>query len=102
MPFAGEIVPFLVPQTRDWEALIPLDKAGKRQPLCAKYKSTALSRALAELGNPSGQSLYSLIENLKIEELSVDPELASKLVDIDTREDLTKILEDLEREIEEI
>lgn len=102
MPFAAEIVPFLVPLSGDWEALIPLDSNGKRQPLCAKYRTSALVNALGKVGTPDGKSMRALLDNLIIEELIVDAKFTSKLVDIDTREDLAKVLKNLNKEIEEI
>lgn len=102
MPFAGQMAQYLIPLNGTGEVLIPLDSTRNRQSLCAKYNVTALTRALAELGDLFGKSMYSLLEKLKVEELIVEARLASKLIDIDTREDLIKVLDDFKKNGEEI
>jgi molybdopterin-guanine dinucleotide biosynthesis protein A len=106
MPFAGEIVNRLLVQNFSSNALIPVDALGKRQPLCARYKTRALLQALKILGDPNDKSMRSLLAELDkqeletIEELLVEDSMLSKLVDIDTKEDYEKIINDYGKELE--
>jgi len=89
MPFAGQILEVLLdnfPLLED--ATIPLDSEGIRQPLCALYRSSALARAITELGSVQGQSVRRLIEILTVKELVLEPNLRRILLDIDTPSDL--------------
>ncbi|MBC7464042.1 MAG: molybdenum cofactor guanylyltransferase [Actinobacteria bacterium] len=93
MPYAGEIVPLLLSRSVDRDALIPADSAGRVQPLCAIYQTSALRRAIIEIGDVSNKSMNLLLGELDSETLIVDPTVTSKLVDIDTQADLEKVLE---------
>lgn len=91
MPFASRIVDALIgnfPDTED--ATIPLDSEGFRQPLCALYRTDALSRALLQLGGIQGQSVRKLISMLVVKELSLDDDLRRILIDVDTPSDLDR------------
>lgn len=92
MPFASQIVVDLVKRSSTLkevvDALIPLDRQGVRQTLCALYRSDSLRRALTELGAVEGKSMRALTALLEVEEIELPPSLESNLLDIDTKEDM--------------
>ncbi len=91
MPFASRILDVLIDNFPDSEeATIPLDSQGIRQPLCALYRTDALSRALSQLGGVQGQSVRKLISLLAVKELSLDANLRRILLDVDTPSDLER------------
>lgn len=65
------------------DAVVFVGVDGRRQPLCGVYRMTALTSALADLGDPHGASLKDLLTRLKVHEL-VDTTAAA--ADIDTPE----------------
>jgi len=93
MPFAGECIPALLASPLERDALIPADESGRLQPLCAVYRTSALRRATVALGDVVNKSMNTLLNELHIETLLVNPDLKSKLVDIDTQSDLEQVLE---------
>ena len=90
MPFAGSLLPSLVaelaasPETVD--GVLPLDPQGREQPLSAAYRTAAIERALAQLGNPAGQSVRALRAGLSPTRHPVTGD--EYLLDIDTPDDL--------------
>lgn len=89
MPFASQILAVITenfPEIED--ATIPLDSAGIRQPLCALYRTNALTRAIGQLGDTHGQSVRNLIQVLTVKELHLEPALRRILLDVDTPSDL--------------
>lgn len=93
MPFAAAIVHELMKSLETSpEGLVPLDAEGFPQMLCAIYRTAALRRALAELGNPHGRSMRSLTALLEVQEMELPASLKSRLLDIDTQEDLQKAI----------
>lgn len=92
MPFAAEIIPVFLSSPFEKDALIPVDISGRPQPLCAIYLTSALRRATLALGDVVNKSINALLEELSIETLLVNPDLARKLVDIDTQSDLEQVL----------
>lgn len=90
MPWAGALLAHLIPEfaSCDAAALVPVDRAGFRQPLCAVVRTEALRGALARLGDPRGRSLRELISLLDVHERPLS-EAETRLVhDIDTPQDL--------------
>lgn len=93
MPFAGQVLDELRNNFPDPEDVtIPLDSQGVRQPLCALYRTEALSRAMTQLGSVQGQSMRRLVEFLTVKELSLVPEVQRILLDIDTPSDLERAI----------
>ncbi|WP_222851635.1 molybdenum cofactor guanylyltransferase [Phytoactinopolyspora mesophila] len=72
--------------SHDADAALLTDGTGRRQPLTAVYRASALTRALSDVGNPTGQSMRSLLKYLSVATLA-DPRAAE---DIDTTEDLAR------------
>ena len=90
MPWAGELVEHLIAEFAkcDRDALVPVDRSGFRQPLCAVVRTEALRAALAELGDPAGRSLRDLISLLDFQERPLSEAEMRWVHDIDTPEDL--------------
>lgn len=93
MPFASQILEVLMDNFPNLEdATIPVDEHGIQQPLCALYKTEALSRALGQLGTVQGQAVRRVIDNLTVKELSLQPNLRRILLDVDTPSDLERAI----------
>lgn len=87
MPFAGGLLDALaqrIPPGAD--ALIPVDAAGHRQPLCAVYRVTSLRSAIEALRVVAGASMRNLLAHLVIAETASTD--LDALFDIDTPSDL--------------
>lgn len=95
MPFAGGLLSHLthrIPEGAD--ALVPVDAAGHRQPLCAAYRTTGLRTGVKALGEVQDASMRSLLDHLVVAEITLtdlaellDP---NSLFDIDTPSDLER------------
>ena len=86
MPYAARPAPSLVAALEahpEVEAVVALDGDGRRQPLLAAYRLTALRAALPD--PPAGTPLMRLLDRLEVLEL---PVAAPGSLDVDTREDL--------------
>jgi molybdopterin-guanine dinucleotide biosynthesis protein A len=92
MPWAGRLVEHLVDEfdTCDAGALVPVDRSGFRQPLCAVVRTEALRAALAGLGEPRGRSLRDLMARIDVQERSLSEAEIGWVDDIDTPDDLRK------------
>ena len=90
MPWAGALLAHLIPEfaSCDAAALVPVDGAGFRQPLCAVVRTEALRGALARLGDPRGRSLRELISLLDVHERPLGEAETRWVDDIDTPQDL--------------
>ena len=100
MPFAAAVIHELansLETSRD--GLVPLDAEGFPQTLCAIYRTDALKQAIERLGNPQGCSMRSLTALLHLKEIELTPALQSRLLDIDTREELQQASTAKEAEI---
>jgi molybdopterin-guanine dinucleotide biosynthesis protein A len=90
MPWAGALLAHLIAEfaSCDAAALVPVDGAGFRQPLCAVVRTEALRGGLARLGDPRGRSLRELISLLDVHERRLSEAETSWVDDIDTPQDL--------------
>ncbi|MBC7560765.1 MAG: molybdenum cofactor guanylyltransferase [Dermatophilaceae bacterium] len=90
MPWAGALLERLIAEfaSCDAAALVPVDGAGLRQPLCAVVRTEALRGALARLGDPRGRSLRELILLLDVHERPLSEAETRWVDDIDTQQDL--------------
>lgn len=92
MPWAGALLEHLIAEFASCEAaaLVPVDRAGFRQPLCAVVRTEALRDALARLGDPRGRSLRELISLLDVHERRLSEAETAWVDDIDTPQDLLR------------
>lgn len=93
MPFAAAVIHDLANSLESSiDGLVPLDAQGVPQTLCAIYRTNALKNALVKLGNPQGRSMRSLTALLELREIELSTALKSRLVDIDTPEELQRAI----------
>jgi molybdopterin-guanine dinucleotide biosynthesis protein A len=92
MPRAGGLVQRLIAEfaSCDAAALVPVDRSGFRQPLCAVVRTQGLRDALAALGDPRGRSMRDLMSQIDVRERPLDAMEMSCVDDIDTPQDLRK------------
>ena len=67
------------------DAVIPVDADGRRQPLCAAYRSQALRTALAALVPLAGRPVRDVLLDLRVMEWHVP---SAPLIDVDTQDSL--------------
>lgn len=93
MPFAAEVIHelthFLEPSL---DGVVPIDAEGVPQTLCAIYRTKALEEATMKLGDPRGRSMRSLTALLRLKYIDLSADLKSRLLDIDTPEDLQRAI----------
>lgn len=68
------------------DGAVAVDSTGRAQPLLAAYRTAALRRALATIGQPHGQPMRRLLETLDLARL----EVGRAAEDIDTPGDLAR------------
>jgi molybdopterin-guanine dinucleotide biosynthesis protein A len=68
------------------DGAVARDASGRRQPLLAAYRRTALERALDTLGDPHDRAFRELTDRLVLESVDV----AAAAADIDTPDDLRR------------
>lgn len=92
MPWAGGLLEQLIAEfaSCDAAALVPVDPAGFRQPLCAVVRTQALRSALLGLGDCRGRSLRELMSLVDIHERPLSEAETRWVEDIDTPQDLLK------------
>lgn len=92
MPWAGGLLEHLIAEfaSCDAAALVPVDLAGFRQPLCAVVRTEALRGALGRMGDPRGQSLRGLLSLIDVQERPLREAEMQWVEDIDTPEDLRR------------
>jgi len=92
MPWAGDLVRQLVIEfaTCQGAALVPVDRSGFRQPMCAVVRTDALRSALSGLGDPRGASLRDLMSRIDVEERPLVEAENRWVEDIDTADDLRR------------
>lgn len=108
MPEAAPVLQAALTELRvqaDADAVVPLDAAGRRQPLCSAWRTAALRAALPQ--DPHGQPMRALLEQVTVHEWQVslgtlpredldalprqDDVIGENLLDdIDTPEDLDR------------
>lgn len=88
LPFAGPVLADLAAHLSatgaETEAVIPVVD-DRQQPLCAAYRTTALYRALAGVGEPAGRSMTALVAGMRWVPADV---LTEQVGDVDTPEQL--------------
>ena len=93
MPFASGWVLHLINSMRVHDdAVMYVDAKGIKQPLDAVYRSTAVKRALADMGQLDGKSMRELVSHLMVHEIEMSHEIAQALMDIDTAADLEQAI----------
>jgi molybdopterin-guanine dinucleotide biosynthesis protein A len=92
MPWAGGLLEQLIAEfaSCDAAALVPVDPAGFRQPLCAVVRTEALRGALLGLGGPRGRSLRELMSLIDVHERPLSEAEMHRVADIDTPQDLVE------------
>lgn len=95
MPFATYALTGLVDLLRESSAdqvdcVVPVDDEGRRQPLCATYRTIALRHALSAMPAIPGSSMRELLGHLDVMECRIDPDW---LVDIDYPEDHQRLID---------
>jgi len=92
MPWAGALVGHLIAEFAacNGAALVPVDRSGFRQPLCAVVRTDALRAALAGLGDPRGRSLRDLMALIDVQERPLGEAEMRWVHDIDTKDDLRR------------
>jgi molybdopterin-guanine dinucleotide biosynthesis protein A len=76
------------------EAAMLVDESGRRQPLAAVYRTSALREALDRLGPPAGRAMRDVVAGLAVTEISTHPD---ETLDCNTWKDVARarrILED--------
>jgi molybdopterin-guanine dinucleotide biosynthesis protein A len=69
------------------EAVMLVDADGRRQPLAAAYRTSALRTAIARLDRPAGSAMRDLIRRLAVAEISTHP---GETLDCDTWDDVVR------------
>ncbi|MEJ7689653.1 MAG: NTP transferase domain-containing protein [Nocardioidaceae bacterium] len=75
------------------DGVLLVDDAGRRQPLAAAYRTTALRAAFDALGEPDGASMWALTNRLTLIEATADSETT---LDCDTWADVARSRDILE------
>lgn len=95
MPFAAYALTGLVDLLRESptdgvDCVVPVDPEGRRQPLCATYRTVALRHALSAMPTIPGSSMRELLGHLDVMECRIEP---GWLVDIDYPEDHQRLID---------
>ena len=99
LPFVSSIIPELLKfLPTDLDAIIPVDNSDRLQTLSGIYRTEALLTALNGMASLTGESMRNLVSMLKIQKFPLNAKDASKLLDIDTPQDLIRAVEIRERE----
>lgn len=97
MPFAAAVIHDLANSLKSSiDGIVPLDREGIPQTLCAIYRTDALKKAIEKLGSPQGRSMRSLAALLQLREIELPTSLKSRLLDIDTPEELQQAITERE------
>ena len=78
--------------TGDSDGALLVDENGRRQYLCAAYRTEALLAAAPPLGQQHGLPMKRLVDDLRLSQV---PALAGETRDVDTWEDLLELREQL-------
>lgn len=90
LPFLGELPAELVGELGAGEALLAVDATGREQPLLAAYRTAALRRAVADLGELSGASMRRLLGGLRVHRYRPKTATVDPALDVDTPADLAR------------
>lgn len=82
LPLARSVVPVLVDSVRDDGAVL-VDGRGRPQWVAGLYRSAALGRVAAELGEPTGRALHHLFQGLQLHRTRANGRIGD---DVDTWE----------------
>ena len=85
-PSAADAAPDAADGAAAADGAVAVDSTGRAQPLLAAYRTAALRRALAAIGEPHGQPMRRLLDTLDLARL----EVGSAAEDIDTPGDLAR------------
>ncbi|MEL0146985.1 MAG: molybdenum cofactor guanylyltransferase [Actinomycetota bacterium] len=94
MPFAADALVHVLSAVAGQpaaDAWVPVDGTGRRQWLCAVYRSSALATAADSCEEWSGRSFASLVGQLACVDVPIDDSIS--LLDIDTPDDLRRARE---------
>lgn len=94
MPFAADALVHVRSAVMEQPAAdvwVPVDSSGRRQWLCAVYRSSALATAADSVDEWSGRSFASLVSQLACVDVPIDDSIS--LLDIDTPDDLRRARE---------
>ncbi len=93
MPLAGPLLAHLVTRlqaaSEGVDAVLPVDGAGRVQPLAGAYRTVALRSALERVGSPEGRAVRDLVALLNVTTLAGSAALT--LLDVDTEGDLDRL-----------
>jgi molybdenum cofactor guanylyltransferase len=89
-PWSGRLIPDLVDalQGSTADVAVAVDPAGRRQLLCAVWRTSSLREALDRLGEPHGRSVRELFTDVEVREHALAEADAWQVLDIDTPADL--------------
>lgn len=73
------------------DGIIAVDEDGRRQPLLALYRTSALRRAIRDAGDPEGMSMRRLLAPLDLLEVPLPGALCA---DVDEPDDVSRLLDD--------
>lgn len=73
------------------DGTIAVDEDGRRQPLLALYRTSALRRAIRDAGDPEGMSMRRLLAPLDLLEVPLPGALCA---DVDEPDDVSRLLDD--------
>jgi molybdopterin-guanine dinucleotide biosynthesis protein A len=94
LPFAAgvpEVVLAALDAVPCADAAVPTDDEGRRQPLAAAYRTSALRRAVAAVGPPEGRPLREVLPRLDVTVVPVQALPPGSLEDVDTPTDLDRL-----------
>lgn len=93
MPLAGPLIAAMAEEFTSVraDALVPVDGAGMRQPLCSIARTPAIRAALSALGATHGRSLHALLAQVDVQERPLSEAQVALLADFDTVEDLQRL-----------
>jgi len=105
LPFVtGELFSFLIASSEDYQAVVPLDRDGQLEPLCAVYARSCLSvaRELIERGERRPRALFERVRTrfLDFQLLAHMPNADDFFVNLNTPEDYRRALQTLISEAE--
>jgi molybdopterin-guanine dinucleotide biosynthesis protein A len=80
------------PEEPEVDAVVVADEAGRRQPLCAIYRTAAVQSALQVIGDPTDQPMSRLLDALRVRSI---PDTWGACDDVDTPQDAQRLGFDL-------